>query len=85
VNPHRDSIEQAERLGFGAIWVRDLPLYDPDFGDAGQVVDPWVCLGATPLGLGKSPWEQRQSFSLCGIPYTRQKQPHPLIGFRKVA
>ncbi len=53
MNPHRDSIEQAERLGFGAIWVRDLPLYDPDFGDAGQVVDPWVCLGAIAARAGQ--------------------------------
>ena len=35
----------AERLGFAALWVRDVPLYDPSFGDVGQIYDPWVYLG----------------------------------------
>lgn len=46
LNPHYDLIEQAEQLGFGAIWMRDVPLYDSNFGDAGQVFDPWSYLGA---------------------------------------
>jgi luciferase-type oxidoreductase len=36
---------RAERLGFRALWFRDVPLLDPDFGDIGQVIDPWVYLG----------------------------------------
>lgn len=35
---------QAEELGFAALWVRDVPLRDPNFGDVGQVYDPWVYL-----------------------------------------
>ncbi|MFE9251308.1 LLM class oxidoreductase [Streptomyces sp. NPDC007088] len=35
---------RAERSGFAALWVRDIPLYDPAFGDAGQMYDPWVWL-----------------------------------------
>ncbi|MBI5938429.1 MAG: LLM class oxidoreductase [Betaproteobacteria bacterium] len=35
----------AERLGFAALWFRDVPLRDPDFGDVGQIYDPWVYLG----------------------------------------
>ncbi len=31
-------------LGFDALWFRDVPLYWPKFGDAGQVYDPWVYL-----------------------------------------
>jgi luciferase-type oxidoreductase len=36
---------RAEELGFAALWVRDVPLRDPSFGDLGQVYDPWVYLG----------------------------------------
>lgn len=36
---------RAEELGFAALWVRDVPLRDPYFGDIGQVFDPWVYLG----------------------------------------
>ena len=42
---HLARIRQAERLGFAALWVRDVPLYDPSFGDIGQIYDPWVYLG----------------------------------------
>jgi luciferase-type oxidoreductase len=35
----------AEDLGFAALWFRDVPLRDPNFGDVGQVYDPWVYLG----------------------------------------
>lgn len=37
--------QRAEALGFSALWVRDVPLYDPSFGDVGQIYDPWVYLG----------------------------------------
>ena len=37
--------QRAEELGFSALWFRDVPLYDPDFGDVGQIYDPWVYLG----------------------------------------
>jgi hypothetical protein len=36
---------RAERGGFAALWVRDVPLRDPSFGDIGQIFDPWVWLG----------------------------------------
>lgn len=36
---------RAEELGFAALWVRDVPLRVPEFGDVGQVYDPWVWLG----------------------------------------
>jgi len=35
---------RAEAAGFDALWVRDVPLFWPKFGDAGQVYDPWVFL-----------------------------------------
>ncbi|MFF9349301.1 LLM class oxidoreductase [Streptomyces sp. NPDC014734] len=37
-------VQQAERHGFAAAWVRDVPLADPSFGDVGQVYDPWTAL-----------------------------------------
>lgn len=33
-----------DQLGFAAVWVRDIPLFDPGFGDAGQVFDPFTYL-----------------------------------------
>jgi luciferase-type oxidoreductase len=37
--------QTAEAAGFAALWVRDVPLRDPTFGDLGQIYDPWVWLG----------------------------------------
>jgi luciferase-type oxidoreductase len=34
----------ASDLGFDALWFRDVPLFWPEFDDAGQVYDPWVFL-----------------------------------------
>ncbi|MEO3973832.1 LLM class oxidoreductase [Streptomyces sp. CAU 1734] len=39
-----DVVRLAERGGFAAVWVRDVPLADPGFGDVGQVYDPWTAL-----------------------------------------
>ncbi|MGF6691758.1 luciferase-type oxidoreductase [Metapseudomonas resinovorans] len=49
--------KRAEALGFSALWFRDVPLRDPNFGDVGQVFDPWVYLGymaahTTKIALG---------------------------------
>lgn len=38
-------IKQVEQAGFAVLWCRDVPLYDPSFGDVGQIYDPWVWLG----------------------------------------
>ena len=35
----------AERGGFATVWCRDIPVYDPSFGDLGQIYDPWAWLG----------------------------------------
>lgn len=42
---HIQMAQKADELGFGALWVRDIPLHDPYFGDVGQIYDPWVYLG----------------------------------------
>lgn len=43
---HVDLARLADRLGFSALWLRDVPLYDPlAFGDAGSVFDVFAYLG----------------------------------------
>lgn len=39
-----DLVKQADQLGFTAVWIRDVPLHDPGFGDVGQVFDLFTCL-----------------------------------------
>ncbi|GGZ12773.1 hypothetical protein GCM10010387_00830 [Streptomyces inusitatus] len=41
---HTEVVQGADRSGFAAVWVRDVPLADPAFGDVGQVYDPWSAL-----------------------------------------
>ncbi|SFG84447.1 LLM class oxidoreductase [Neptunomonas qingdaonensis] len=42
---HLERIQLVEKLGFSAIWLRDVPFNVPSFGDAGQLFDPFVYLG----------------------------------------
>jgi luciferase-type oxidoreductase len=42
---HLEMAKMAESVGFSALWLRDVPLLDPAFGDAGQLFDPWTYLG----------------------------------------
>lgn len=42
---HADLARLADRLGFRALWVRDVPVYDPAFGDAAQVFEIFSYLG----------------------------------------
>ncbi|CAM2846332.1 LLM class oxidoreductase [Prescottella defluvii] len=37
-------IERVDASDFAGLWVRDVPLADPGFGDVGQVFDPWTYL-----------------------------------------
>lgn len=37
-------VKYAENLGFAALFVRDSPLLDPDFGDGGVLYDPFILL-----------------------------------------
>ncbi len=39
-----DLVSHIDKQGFAAVWVRDVPLFDPDFGDAGQLFDPFTYL-----------------------------------------
>lgn len=54
---HIERAQLAESLGFGALWLRDVPFEVPSFGDVGQILDPFVYLGALAIatesiGLG---------------------------------
>ncbi|MEM7128453.1 MAG: LLM class oxidoreductase [Chloroflexota bacterium] len=42
---HVERVQLAEKLGFSALWLRDVPFNVPSFGDAGQTYDPFVYLG----------------------------------------
>jgi len=42
---HLQRVQLAEKLGFKAVWVRDVPMHVPSFGDAGQTYDPFTYLG----------------------------------------
>jgi len=42
---HAELAKLADRLGFRALWLRDVPLYDPSFGDAAQVFEVFTYLG----------------------------------------
>ncbi|NEU63913.1 LLM class oxidoreductase [Paenibacillus sp. ALJ109b] len=37
--------KKAEEARFASLFVRDVPLNVPSFGDVGQIYDPWVFLG----------------------------------------
>jgi luciferase-type oxidoreductase len=39
------TIEAADRAGFGALWLRDVPLQVSPTSDLGQVYDPWTYAG----------------------------------------
>lgn len=43
---HLDLAKQADSAGFSSLWLRDVPFFDPLFGDTGQILDPFVYLGA---------------------------------------
>lgn len=42
---HLERVQLIDRLGFKALWLRDVPFNVPTFGDAGQTFDPFTYLG----------------------------------------
>lgn len=42
---HLALARKADEAGISAIWLRDVPFYDPSFGDLGQVFDPVAYAG----------------------------------------
>ncbi len=45
ISKHKERIILADKLGFSAAWIRDVPLYDQSFGDAAQVFEAFSYLG----------------------------------------
>lgn len=42
---HTAMARLADDIGIAALWLRDVPFYDPGFGDVGQILDPMVYAG----------------------------------------
>jgi luciferase-type oxidoreductase len=42
---HAALARKVDALDFAALWLRDVPFYDPHFGDVGQILDPMVYAG----------------------------------------
>lgn len=40
-----ETAQLAEKAGFVTLWIRNVPFYDPHFGDVGQGLDPMVTMG----------------------------------------
>lgn len=41
---HISMAQRAESLGVAALWARDIPFFDPAYGDAGQIFEPLIYL-----------------------------------------
>jgi len=54
---HLQRVQQVEKLGFKALWIRDIPFNVPAFGDAGQTFDPFTYLGYLTGKQVKLRWE----------------------------
>ncbi|RFU48837.1 TIGR03571 family LLM class oxidoreductase [Paraburkholderia sp. DHOC27] len=39
---HIAMAQKAEDLGVAALWARDIPFFDPAYGDVGQIFDPLI-------------------------------------------
>jgi luciferase-type oxidoreductase len=45
MSEHARLAQLADQYGFAGLWIRDVPLYQAQFGDAGQIFEPFVYLG----------------------------------------
>jgi alkanesulfonate monooxygenase SsuD/methylene tetrahydromethanopterin reductase-like flavin-dependent oxidoreductase (luciferase family) len=60
--------QKAGEMGMAALWRRDVPFYDPDFRDVGQILDTmmyagWLAAVARDIAIGP-----QISLRRCGIP-----------------
>lgn len=42
---HLEMAQRADELGFGALWLRDVPFYDPKYGDTAHIFEAMVYIG----------------------------------------
>lgn len=57
MNQHLELAKLADESGFASLWLRDVPLRDPAFGDVAQIFDPmvyagWLSAATTKICLG---------------------------------
>ena len=43
---HLSAARDAEDIGLAGLWLRDIPFFDPNYGDAGQVFEPLTYIAA---------------------------------------
>lgn len=43
---HLEAARHAEEIGISGLWLRDIPFFDPQYGDAGQVFEPLTYISA---------------------------------------
>lgn len=53
ISGHTEYIQLADQLGYAALWMREVPVYDPGFGDGAQLFDTIAYLGYI-AGITKS-------------------------------
>ena len=53
ISRHTEYIQLADQLGYSALWMREVPVYDPGFGDGAQLFDTIAYLGYI-AGITKS-------------------------------
>ncbi|WP_408733618.1 LLM class flavin-dependent oxidoreductase [Neptunitalea lumnitzerae] len=54
---HAAIVKKADEVGIDMMWLRDVPFYDPNFGDTGQLYDPmvyagWLAAQTTNIAIG---------------------------------
>ena len=70
-------VSDIDARGFAAAWVRDIPLYDPRFGDAGQLFDPFTYLAYLAARTQRISWPLAAPSSRCATPSTSPNPPPP--------
>lgn len=50
-------VRMLDDIDAAALWLRDVPMYDPDFGDVGQIFDPlvyaaWLAAMTSKIAIG---------------------------------
>jgi alkanesulfonate monooxygenase SsuD/methylene tetrahydromethanopterin reductase-like flavin-dependent oxidoreductase (luciferase family) len=63
------------------VWVRDVPLLDPSFGDAGQVFDPFTYLAYLAARTRKVALATGSAVISLRHPIDLAKAPRPLTSF----
>ena len=53
---HHSRIQLADKLGFKAAWVRDVPVYDPSLGENGSFADYSEVYASRVMVVVKSFW-----------------------------